>query len=310
MENYEKLVERISKSAQVTKEEIERRVEAKRAKLSGLVSREGAAQIVAAELGINFDQERMKLSEIVHGMKRLNTIAKVIKIFPIREYSKNGREGKVANMLVADDTTNVRLVLWDTNHISLVEEGKIKEGSVIEVSNAGVRNGEIHLGGFSDIKLSKENMDGVKTEKVFSSNKFKDVQQGQNLKVRAFIVDLYEPRYFDVNAETGRKLTEEEKQRGIKAEKRAVLSIVLDDGSESMRSVLFGEQIKALGLSDEDIFSLENFQGKKLSLLGEEKVFIGKVRNNMLYNRVEFSIENVEDVNVQELIKELENKAA
>ena len=48
-ENYEKILERISRSSGVEKEELDRRVEAKRAKLSGLISKDGAAQIIAAE---------------------------------------------------------------------------------------------------------------------------------------------------------------------------------------------------------------------------------------------------------------------
>ena len=69
MDNYEKLVERIAKSASLSIEEIERKIEAKKAKLSGLISKEGAAQIVAAELGVNFDQEKLKLSELVWNEK-------------------------------------------------------------------------------------------------------------------------------------------------------------------------------------------------------------------------------------------------
>ena len=125
MDNYQKLVERIAQSQKITVEEIDRKVEAKRAKLSGLVSKEGAAQIVAAELGINFDQERMKIRELVHGMRKANVLGKVLQIFPIREYSKNGKSGKVANLRIADDTGNAKTVLWDTNHISLIEHNHV-----------------------------------------------------------------------------------------------------------------------------------------------------------------------------------------
>ena len=59
MDNYLQLLEKIAKSSGLTKDDIDRKVEAKRAKLSGLVSKEGAAQIVAAELGINFEKERL-----------------------------------------------------------------------------------------------------------------------------------------------------------------------------------------------------------------------------------------------------------
>jgi len=40
--NYEKMVERIAKSSNLEKEEVQRKVEAKCAKLSGLISKEGA----------------------------------------------------------------------------------------------------------------------------------------------------------------------------------------------------------------------------------------------------------------------------
>lgn len=306
MDNYQQLVERISKVANISSEEIDRKVEAKRAKLSGLVSREGAAQIVAAELGINLDQEKLKLNEVVQGMKRANVVGKVIEVFPIREFNKNGREGKVANLLVADDTTNVRVVLWDTNHISLIEQGKIKSGDVIEISNANVRNGELHLSSFADIKISKEKIDSVVQEKVYSVKKISEVKPGMGVKIRAFIIQCYEPRYFEVSKKTGRKPTQEELDNNSELEKRALLNLVLDDGSETIRATLFGKQINNLGLSDEEIFSLEKFEARKLELIGAEKWFIGNVRENTLYNSTDLNIEKVENIDFDSLIKELE----
>ena len=58
-QNYHQIVARIARSSNLSVEDIERRIEAKRAKLSGLISKEGAAQIIAAELGISFDKEKM-----------------------------------------------------------------------------------------------------------------------------------------------------------------------------------------------------------------------------------------------------------
>jgi len=84
------------------------------------------------------------------------------------------------------------------------------------------------------------------------------------------------------------------------------LNIVIDDGTEALRSVLFGEQIYTLGLTEEDVFSLEKFSEKKNSLLGEEKIFSGNVKSNALYNTTEFNIEKVDDVNVESLLAELQ----
>jgi hypothetical protein len=310
MENYNKLVERISKSANLSAEEIERKVEAKKAKLSGLISKEGAAQIVAAEMGINLDMERLKLSEIFSGMKRASVIGKIVDIFPVREYNKNGRAGKVANMRVADESGNARVVLWDNSHIALIEQGKIAKGNVVEISNANVRNGELHLSSFSDIKLSNEKVDNVIAEKVFEGLKLKDLKVGQCAKIRAIIVQAFEPRYFEVCPECKKRAFEGEcKIHGkITPLKRALLSLVLDDGSSTIRSVLFGEGINKLGFTDEEIFSLDKFAEKKSYLLGEERIFYGNARNNALYNTTEFNIENLEGTDLDNLIKELEAK--
>jgi len=311
MDNYAKLVERISKLSGLGVEEIERKVEAKKAKLSGLISKEGAAQIVAAEEGINLDRERLKISELVQGMKRANILGKIIEIFPVREFNKNGRSGKVVNMMVADESSNVKVVLWDTNHIALVEQGKLNKGEIVEISNGNIRNGELHLSSFSDIKLSKENIEGaVITEKVFEIKKLGEVKPGQSLKTRATIVQVFEPRYFEVCPECGKKATDGEcKIHGkVIPKARALLNLVLDDGTGYIRSVLFGATINKLGLSDEEIFSLEKFAEKRNSLLGEEKIFAGSARSNAVFNTTEFNIESLEEINLDILIKELETK--
>jgi replication factor A1 len=309
MDNYEKLLDRISRSSGLDKSEIERKVEAKKAKLSGLISREGAAQIVAAELGINFDSEKMKISELVDGMKRVNVIGKVVRINPIREFNKNGRQGKVAALLLADESSNVRTVLWDTNHISLFETGKIKENDVVDISNGAMRNGELHLSSFSDIKISKERIDKAVLEAVVAKKKLGECRPGESVKTRAIIVKTFEPRYFEVHPTTGKKLTQEDIENNIAPAKRALLNVVIDDGSETMRSVLFMEQILSLGLTEDQIMSLEEFNKIKDSLLGEEKIFSGQVKTNSLYNTTEFSISRVEPIDPDVLLKELEAKA-
>ena len=78
---------------------------------------------------------------------------------------KRWKENKVANMIVADETSNTKVVLWDTNHIELIEKGNIKEGIVIEIGNASTRDNEVHLGSFSEFKVSSEVLEDVKRER-------------------------------------------------------------------------------------------------------------------------------------------------
>ncbi|MEI6731476.1 MAG: hypothetical protein WCK90_02215 [archaeon] len=311
MDNYSQLVQKIAGAAKLEPADIERRVEAKRAKLSGLVSKEGAAQIVAAELGINFEKEKLKVAELVDGMKRANTAGKVIDLSPVRAFNKNGREGKVVNLVVADSTGNIKVVLWDTNHIALIENGKIQKGDSVEVSYGGVRNGELHLSSFGDIKKIKDEFNVVVTERGFKAIKLGDVKPGMSMRTRAFIVQVFDPRYFEVCPECSKKVHDNVcvVHGTVQSKRRALLNIVIDDGTGHLRAVLFGEQIIELGLTEEEIFSLEHFAEKKMKLLGEEKMFSGNVRSNALYNTTEFYVNSIDGVNSEMLLKELETKA-
>lgn len=309
LQNYNQLVERISRSSGLSVEDIERRVEAKRAKLSGLISREGAAQVVASELGISFDKEKMKIDEIVSGMKRVNLVGKIIQLFPTKEYNKNNRQGKIASFIIADDTGNIRTVLWDANHIDLIDKKKIKEGDIIDINNASVRNTELHLTGFSDIKLSNEIIENVITEKTFHEKKIFDLKQGENAQIRAVVVQMFEPRFFQVCPVCSKKVSElsECGEHGkVAGEKRAVLSLVLDDGTESVRAVLFSEQIP--NIMDKDELEGEAFIKKRLEILGKEMFFSGQARQNKVFDNLELFVSDVGEVDIDKLIAELEKR--
>lgn len=308
--NYEKILEKIANAAGVEKDEIERKVEAKRAKLSGLISKEGAAQIIAAELGINFDDEKLKIEELLPGMGKVNVIGKVINLSPVREFSKNGREGKVANLVIADETSNVKVVLWDTNHIELIEKGKILVGNVVEILNAGMREGELHLGNFSEFKKSDEILENVNLEISSKEKNILNFKNMENVKTRAFIVQVFDPRFFYVCPECKRKANQDgdkficDSHGKVLPEKRAILTIVIDDGTETIRAVLFSEAIFFLGISN--LENIELLIKQKQELLGKEMFFAGNVRKNKLFNNMEFIIDRASEIDIEELVKKLE----
>jgi len=310
MENYERLLNSISKSSGLDKEEIEKRVVAKQDKISGLISKEGSAQIVAAELGINFDNESFKIEDISPGARRINTFGKIINLYPVRTFVRNGRESKVANLVIADETSNIKVVLWDTNHIDLVEKNKIIEGSVIEISNANARDNEIHLSSFSELKLSNEILDNVKTERIVKEKKIIDFVNSDNVGVRAFIVQASDLRFFNVCSECKKKVIIDGEnftcgEHGkVLPEKRALMNLVLDDGTETIRAVLFHEKIADLGI--DQLSDAESLIKQKQELIGKEMIFSGVIRMNKFFNNIEMIIDGFKDVNVDDLILNLE----
>jgi len=306
--NYEQIVKLISENSQLPIEEIERRIEARRAKLSGLISKEGAAQIIASELGISFDKQKLKISNLLTGMKKVNLVGKIVKLNKISEYNKNGRSGKIGSFLLADDTSNVRVVLWDTNHISLLENGVIKEGDTIEISGGDVRNSELHLTGFADIKLSQAIIDNIQTKPVVQKRTIDKIQVNDNIISRAFIVQLFGPTFYKVCPECNKRVfeTNECTSHGvIVPKKNAILTLILDDGTGSIRAVLFNEQIKKIA-TELELESSESFAPKRTELLGKEIIFEGSVRKNRLSEVPEVFVNEIQDIDVDKLIAELE----
>jgi len=312
IENYDRIVEKISKLSNNPKEEIERKIEAKRAKLSGLISKEGAAQVVAAELGISFDNEKLKIEELLSGMRKVNTLGKVMKISPVRTFkTKKGDDGKVANLFIADETSNIKVVLWDTNCIALLEKGDIQEGTVIEILNGSMRDNELHLGSFSELKITTQTFEEVKSGKIFKQKNILDLKNADSASIRAFIVQSFEPKFFHVCPACKKKAVQDGEsfncvEHGkVTPEKRALLNLILDDGTETIRTVIFHDNLPTIGITDVD--NLEQVITQRENLLGKEMIFHGAVRNNKFFNTPEFIIERVEDVNPDFLINELEN---
>lgn len=311
MQNYEFFIERIAKAANLEVAEVERRVEAKKAKLSGLISKEGAAQIIAAELGINFENQNLKISEIVPGMRRVNVVGKVISVFPVREFEKGERKGRVASFVLADETGTIRTVLWDEKHIERVESGDISQGIVVEIKNASSREGEIHLSGMSQLERSSQVIENAKTEEEVELKELADVRKGQRVFVRGTVVQLFPPRFYFVCPECNKKVVlEGEKficaEHGeVRAKDRAILNFVLDDGTDNLRVVVFSEQIK--DLVDESFLKDEaKLNEFTEDFLGEEVFVEGIVKQNALFNNLEIISSRVERVDVEKLVAELE----
>ena len=141
-----------------------------------------------------------------------------------------------------------------------------------------------------------------------------DFKPRDNASVRAFIVQAFEPRFFYVCPECRKKaILEGEKYKCaehgiIAAEKRALINLVLDDGTETIRTVLFNDVLPDLGLTD--LENEEVLASQKQDLLGKEMVFSGNVRINNFFNNPEFIVDKIQKIDLDNLINQLEGNKA
>lgn len=315
---YQQLVERIARLSGLGLDEINRRVEAKQAKLSGLISAEGAAQVIAAELGISFEKQKFKIIDLLIGMKKVQVTGKVLQIYPIRKYVRGGHEGELATLRIADDTSNTRVVFWDTKHITMVKDGKIKEGSVLEIKDADVRGTtirELHLSSDASIEISSEEIKNVVTMESLPLKKLNELKSGERASVKAYVVQAFQPAFFSVCPECNMKINYENekavcpKHGTIMPKTRILISFIIDDGSDNMRAIAFNEAVTNLFKIQESemeklresVFWLE----KKKQMLGSQLALSGRVRRNVAYERDEFVVDSMQELDPEQLIKNL-----
>ena len=320
--SYEDIVKRIQEEKKLSREEIDKKIEQKISSLNDLISRQGAAHIVANQLGIKVmempSDSVTKVSEIPVGVNSVNSAVKVISMYGVREFNKQGRSGKVANFLSGDETGSIRVVVWDENLIKEIENGDVKEGDILKIRNAYSKdnNGykELHLGSKSIIEINPEgvSINEVKRGTVNASRKkINELKEGETAEIFGTVVQLFEPRFYYTCPNCGKKAFLEDMkykcvQHGeVEAKKVPVLNFFLDDGTSNIRVVAFNKQAEQLTQKEDLDVNTEEFEKLKLDVLGKQVLVSGRCNKNTMFDRLEFVCMDVKEANPVEIINEI-----
>lgn len=307
---YKDIIAKIESKANISKEEIESKIKAKTKQLSGLISKEGAAHIVANELGVKIFEDfsgKLQIKNILPGMRDVETVAKVTAVYELREFETNGRKGKVASMMVGDETGTIRITMWGNQADNI---NSIKQGDIIKILSGYVRENrgykEIHLNDKSKILINPkgETVGEVKLTSQPQGNakrkQIKDLlETDNNIELFGTIVQAFEPRFYEVCPNCSKRARPEGNtfncpQHGsVNPDYSYVFNVVLDDGSETIRAVFFREQVeKLLSMKKEELMKFkeepEQFTEIKDNLLGTMISITGRPNKNEMFDRLEF----------------------
>ncbi len=308
----EKLKERIVKEGGISLTELDSKIKEKMDELSGLISEEGAAHIVANELGLQLleEQPRPKVNDLKAGMRNIEVLGKIVRKFEVRHFESARGPGKVASFVLGDETGTTRVVLWNDQADKLDE---INEGDVLKLSSAYARdnNGrlELHLNDRSGVEVNPPGVVVEVVEKKFeeaTKKSIKDLkEEDMNVELLVTLVDVFDPRYFTVCPECNKRATEKEGGAFSCAVHGIVMPLVSyvvnalgDDGTDTIRLVFWKNQTeRLLGLGSNEIVAFkdspEKFQDVKHKLLGESVKLVGRVTKNQMFDRLEFNAQLV-----------------
>jgi replication factor A1 len=317
--------EKIVASGKLSSEECDERIKSKISELSGLISEEGAAHIIANELGVvlvDENKNKLKIKEIYSGMRNVMTVGKVVRKFEVREFSKGDKTGKVCSIILGDDTGTVRVVFWN-DQVNVLND--VKENDVLLIQEAYVRennnNKEVHLGDKGEITINPEGetVENVRQTATSERKTIGELKEGdENAEILGTIVQVFDPRFWNVCPRCNRKVMESDNmfkcnEHGeVQPGSSYVMNLVLDDGSGTIRGVFWKNQTTHLLEKTEEEISVykdnpSSFEDTKTDLLGEQIKVSGKVKKNDMFDRLEFNVQMVEKAKPEEEIARLEN---
>ena len=131
----------IAKQSDKSVEEVSELIEKKKKKFSGLLTDSGAAFMVAKDLGIDLGIEsikRVQVSQLKDGMQNVDLLVRAMQIFSPKDFEKNGKNGRLCNLIVADSTGEIRLTVWH-DEVEKVQNS-VKPGSVLLLKNCFVKD--------------------------------------------------------------------------------------------------------------------------------------------------------------------------
>ncbi|RMD58278.1 hypothetical protein D6825_01400 [Candidatus Woesearchaeota archaeon] len=319
------IVARLKEQAGLSEEEIMRKVDEKCASLSGLISKEGAAHIIANELGVKlFEAGSGKIKDLLPGMRNAEVLGRVTQIYEVREFQRaDGSAGKVGSFMLGDDTGFVRVVCWGKqadllNELAVGEPVKIT-GAMVRESQRGYK--ELHLNEYSRVDLEPEgDIPEVMSRDSAKRKQLSDlVESEEQVEIMGTVVQVFDPKFFEVCPKCSSRLKDVEGQwacneHGVQEPDYSYLvNVFVDDGSDNIRVVLFRNQAeKLLGKSKEGMLSFhkspDSFEKVKVDLLGEQFRFIGRAKKNTFFDRLEFVANRVYKADPEEELSRLESQ--
>ena len=293
-----------------------------------MISEEGAAHIIANELGVKLFEigEKLQIKNILPGMRNVDVVGKVLQTYELREFKTEKHAGKVANMLIGDDTGTIRVVLW---HKQADNINNLKEGDVVKIRGGYIRDNqgrkEIHLSETSKLII---NPPGVEVEvKPYTPpsavrKKIAEIKEDDaNVELLATVVQVFDINFFEVCPQCNKRIRLKDEgfscptHGKVEPQYNYVLNLYLDDGSDNIRAVFWRQQVEELlDMDNSRILVFKDdptkFEPVKTELLGNIIKVGGRANKNQNFDRIELVVNKVDkSPDPDEEIKKLQEEA-
>jgi len=315
------LVEKISAETGLDQIDVLQKIEEKKTEMSNLISEEGAAYIVAKELGVSVARsaERLNIASLIPGMQNVDITGRITKLLPAREFSSERSKGRVQNIFMADSTGSVRLSLWndEIDRFAFQQGETVRIRGFVKADNMGTP--ELRLGRYGSVVLSDEKIEEVPMARRSAERAYlEEIKEGGVYEIRASLLQVFEGNiFYEICPQCASRVRADESLQFVCAahgvvepDYNVIISGVVDDGTDNVRAVFFSEAAEQLtGMKKKDAKRLHDIKGVQALLekihLGRDMLFTGRVKRNAMFDRLELVVNDVKKIDAMKEIEML-----
>jgi len=267
-ESVMKGVKKLANLLGKTEDDILALINKKKEEMGGLINDYGALSGVANDFGIRIseltDEENITFSKIKDVLTKkeisVNVIGRVKRKLPVKEFSrKDGTTGKVGRIIIADETGEIPVVLWDAHSeilkwVKFNDIIRILKGNTRVSSFGDVEKVEINLTSFSFIDVNPKvsvNIPEI-SEHIYTLKEIKETVKDDKLPVCVIgrIISEIEIDEFE----------RVDKSKGVRSsfyiedETGTMRVVVWDNLNEKNKDINFGSIVKIRGVAKKSIF--------------------------------------------------------
>ena len=288
--DFKKMIEVVlQKKPDISAEDVRELIDEKKRKIgAGYLTDQGALFLVAADLGISFENNQSTLTSIKDlyiGANDVNLSARVINIYPVRKYTRRDTNEEVQNrtLTIYDKESSIKVRLWD-QHVSFPEDHNLKPGDLIKISHGYTKSGLdnkaiINLG--SKGMIEKRTADSTKNDDDHSDIPSLDAISKTVDEIKEPVDNIIVTGILGANPRVSRYVNFRNEQG-----KSLHIPLSNEDGTKTIRSIIWN-------INEDKIPGIFT-QGSKVKLIG-----VRVKQGNPQYSNEEFEIHGDEGTVIQ-----------
>ncbi len=230
----------LAKHPELSEQQIQETLEQERARSGGLLGDDTILRLIAVRYGVEVIQQNTVFSGILSsgrlfaGLNDVSVEGRLIAVFPARSFNGAEKSGKFANLMIVDDDSILRVVLWN-ERADIVESGELQTGQIVRLLHGYTRDDrygkvELHLGGKSKIEVNENPQTTYPGLEKFASKISEISNTFSNVHLTGMIKEVFNTTNFT---------------KGDGAEGK-VMRFTLTDGSGETTVVVWNEKVDEL----------------------------------------------------------------